>query len=107
MPWHKPVLEDFGRPVSGSLANVIRLFKQAVTCQVTAGDADERAHHGVPLRVWQRGYYEHIVRNDDELAKIREYIRTNPLRWASGRYNPERGVLVRDETGCALPWEKM
>ncbi|HEY4683518.1 MAG TPA: transposase [Candidatus Acidoferrales bacterium] len=32
-------------------------------------------------RVWQRNYYEHIVRNEDELNKIREYIATNPLRW--------------------------
>ncbi len=34
-------------------------------------------------RVWQRNYYEHIVRNEDELNKIREYIGTNPLRWGS------------------------
>jgi putative transposase len=33
--------------------------------------------------VWQRNYYEHIIRNEDELRNIREYIRTNPLRWAS------------------------
>jgi REP element-mobilizing transposase RayT len=33
--------------------------------------------------LWQRDFYDHIVRNEDELSKIREYIRTNPLRWAS------------------------
>src|SRR5487761_912951 len=33
------------------------------------------------LAVWQRNYYEHVVRNDDELNKIRDYIATNPLRW--------------------------
>jgi REP element-mobilizing transposase RayT len=37
--------------------------------------------------LWQRNYYEHIVRNDDELNKIREYIRTNPLRWGSDPEN--------------------
>ena len=33
--------------------------------------------------LWQRDFYEHIIRNEDELNKIREYIRTNPLRWVS------------------------
>jgi len=31
--------------------------------------------------LWQRDFYDHIIRNEDELNKIREYIRTNPLRW--------------------------
>ena len=42
-------------------------------------------------RVWQRNYYEHVIRNEDELGKIREYIATNPLRWAWDRENPEAG----------------
>ncbi len=58
-----------------------------------------------PGTVWQRNYYEHIIRNEDELNKIREYIRTNPLRWACDRYNPDRGVLVMDETGAPTMWE--
>jgi len=33
--------------------------------------------------LWQRDFYDHIIRNEDELEKIREYIRTNPLKWAS------------------------
>jgi REP element-mobilizing transposase RayT len=31
-------------------------------------------------KLWQRNYYEHIIRND-ELLRIREYIRLNPLKW--------------------------
>jgi REP element-mobilizing transposase RayT len=34
-------------------------------------------------QLWQRDFYDHIIRNEDELNKIREYIRTNPLRWGS------------------------
>ncbi len=41
-------------------------------------------------RFWQRNYYEHIIRNEDDLNKIREYIRNNPLRWDFDRENPER-----------------
>jgi REP element-mobilizing transposase RayT len=38
--------------------------------------------------VWQRNYYEHVIRRDESLAKIREYIETNPLRWALDKENP-------------------
>jgi hypothetical protein len=37
---------------------------------------------GTPgLPVWQRNYYEHIVRNEAELERIRDYIRANPAKW--------------------------
>lgn len=37
---------------------------------------------GTPaMAVWQRNYWEHIIRNDTELARIRGYIRNNPMRW--------------------------
>lgn len=37
--------------------------------------------------IWQRNYYEHIIRNETELNKIREYIQTNPQRWERDRNN--------------------
>ena len=40
---------------------------------------------GVP--VWQRNYYEHIVRDGDALHRIREYIRHNPAQWTLDDYN--------------------
>lgn len=43
---------------------------------------------GRPL--WQRNYYEHIIRNEAALDRIREYIATNPVRWALDRENPRR-----------------
>jgi REP element-mobilizing transposase RayT len=39
-------------------------------------------------RLWQRNYYEHIVRDDNEMSRIREYIRGNPARWATDKDNP-------------------
>ena len=38
------------------------------------------------MRFWQRNYYEHIIRNENELAHIREYIRLNPAKWLEDRY---------------------
>ena len=49
-------------------------------------------------RFWQRNYYEHIIRNENELAKIREYIQNNPLKWSLDRENPDRiGVDVLED----------
>jgi len=42
---------------------------------------------GQPL--WQRNYYEHIIREDKSLNRIREYIVSNPLSWHLDRENPE------------------
>ncbi|MGC8950794.1 MAG: transposase, partial [Chloroflexus sp.] len=39
--------------------------------------------------VWQRNYYEHIIRNDESLNRIRDYIITNPVRWHLDRENPD------------------
>ena len=36
--------------------------------------------------VWQRNYYEHIVRNEKEYQKILEYIKNNPMNWEKDKY---------------------
>jgi len=40
------------------------------------------------VTVWQRNYYEHIIRNEESLHRIREYIVNNPLQWEFDRENP-------------------
>jgi len=40
------------------------------------------------VTVWQRNYYEHIIRNEESLNRIREYIVNNPSRWEIDRGNP-------------------
>ena len=41
-----------------------------------------------PGRLWQRNYYERVIRNDDELCDTREYIANNPATWAEDEENP-------------------
>jgi REP element-mobilizing transposase RayT len=41
------------------------------------------------VSVWQRGYYERIIRNQNELKRIREYIINNPLHWDNDEYNKQ------------------
>jgi REP element-mobilizing transposase RayT len=42
-----------------------------------------------PGKLWQRNYFERVIRNEEELNNIREYIVTNPARWMIDRENPE------------------
>ncbi len=96
-PWRVPMAARkaaFGKPVPGSLATIVGLFKQAVTSKARAHvgtpHPDVGVRHGVPLQVWQKNYYEHIIRNEGELHRIREYICSNPLRWPYDNENPAR-----------------
>ena len=38
--------------------------------------------------VWQRNYYEHVIRTDQELGHIHQYITANVANWASDEENP-------------------
>jgi REP element-mobilizing transposase RayT len=40
------------------------------------------------IQVWQRDYYEHVIRSESDLHRIREYINRNPLHWALDEENP-------------------
>jgi putative transposase len=44
---------------------------------------------GGDLFRWQRSYHDHIIRDDADLARIREYIGNNPVNWASDEENPD------------------
>jgi hypothetical protein len=47
--------------------------------------------------VWQRNYFEHVVRRGEALDPIRRYIANNPLAWPADEENPERWVLVSSD----------
>jgi len=40
--------------------------------------------------VWQRNYYEHVIRDDANLDRVRAYIDANPSRWVEDEENPAR-----------------
>ena len=40
-------------------------------------------------KLWQRNYYEHIIRNQDAMDKIRQYIVNNPLSWSIDQLHPD------------------
>jgi REP-associated tyrosine transposase len=65
-----------------ALPEIVRAFKSLSARRINA----IRNATGRPL--WQRGYYEHIIRNEISLAEIRDYIAGNPAQWAADRNNP-------------------
>ena len=66
-------------PQRRTLSVVIRTYKAAVTTLC------RRAGHDF---AWQRNYFEHVVRDEDDLSRIRRYIRDNPLCWDLDENNP-------------------
>jgi len=79
-----PTFQQFGKPVAESLPTIIGAFKSAVARRINTS-------LGTPgISMWQRNYYEHIIRNEASLNRIREYIINNPLSWESDQENPER-----------------
>ena len=71
-------------PPSCSLGSIVGNFKSVTTRRINR----IRKTPGVP--VWQRSYYERVIRNERELNAVRQYIRENPARWAEDRENPDR-----------------
>jgi putative transposase len=67
---------QFGNPTVGSVATIIRSFKAAVTKEVRRVACDR------DVVLWQRDYYEHIIRGESELNAARDYIRRNPVNWS-------------------------
>ena len=75
-----------GGVVGLSLPDVVHRFKSFTTARYRHGVQND-GWTPFPGRLWQRNYYEHIIRNDDELSHIRQYIAGNPARWAMDRYH--------------------
>ncbi|MEW6440323.1 MAG: transposase [bacterium] len=79
-----------------TFADVVRAFKS-----ISAIRTNRFLGRTGPL--WQRGYFEHIIRHEDALQRIREYVADNPLRWNSDPENPTRTGASSNRK--AEPWE--
>ena len=102
---HASPLRNGPRP--GSLGAIVGSFKSAVTRRIN------QTCHSLGATVWQRNYYEHIIRDEASLHGIREYIANNPLQWALDRENPTnetgRGIVGARHAsplpGASPTWE--
>ena len=74
--------------VAPTLGDVVGAYKSIVTVEYARGVRANgwRRFRG---RLWQRNYYEHVIRDERELHLAREYIVNNPLQWSLDRENPD------------------
>ena len=77
-----PLQRNFGDMPASAIPTIVRSFKSAVTKRIN----QLRDNQGAP--VWQRNYYEHVIRNENEYKQIAEYIVDNPRKWQEDSLNP-------------------
>ncbi|WP_298482655.1 transposase [uncultured Chloroflexus sp.] len=70
--------------VAPTIGDIVGAFKSITTVAYIRG-VKQSGWPPFRGRVWQRNYYEHIIRNEESLNRIRQYIADNPLRWAFDR----------------------
>ncbi|RYX84163.1 transposase [bacterium] len=74
-------LRLFGSPQSGSISTIIGSFKSSVTRKIG------EARH-CPTKVWQERFWDHIIRDEHDLQRQREYIFNNPANWDTDELHP-------------------
>ena len=69
-------------PLQPTLGQIVAYYKYQTTKAINL-------MRGTPgAKFWQRNYWEHVIRNDAEMNRIREYIETNPERWSDDQLHP-------------------
>ncbi|HAJ62336.1 MAG TPA: transposase, partial [Cyanobacteria bacterium UBA8543] len=66
-----------------SLSSFVSGFKSATTRRINL------TRNAPGTSVWQRNYYDHIIRNESSLQNIRQYICNNPLSWEVDQLHPD------------------
>ena len=78
--------ERFQKPVKGSIPTIVRTFKAAVVRQA-------KREFGINgTAIWQRNYFERVLRDGKEYADASRYILENPQRWNSDKENQNRRI---------------
>jgi len=81
-----------GAHAGAPLPRIVQWFKTMTTNEYIR-KVRENGWIPFPGRLWQRNYYEHVIRNEKALNGIREYIGANPSRWEDDPENPNRRMV--------------
>ena len=71
----------FGDAIAGSISTIIGSFKSATSRNIN------KLQRNTGATVWERNYYEHIIRNQEAQIDIQKYILNNPKSWESDRFH--------------------
>jgi putative transposase len=67
-------------PKRHALPEIVRAFKSFSSRRIN------QRRNRLGVRLWQRGYYDHVARSERDLERIRIYIQDNPARWTLDEY---------------------
>ena len=78
---------DMGAHTGAPLQKIVQWLKTMTTNEylklIKAGISQN-----MNSKLWQRGYFEHVIRNEKDLSAVRQYINDNPLKWQFDSENP-------------------
>lgn len=77
---HSDNLRLFGNPPAKALSSIVGSYKSAVSKEANSQLRKKES------TLWQRNYYEHVIRDEADLNRIREYVLTNPSKWIEDKY---------------------
>jgi REP element-mobilizing transposase RayT len=76
------------------LSDVVHRFKSLTTNKYITGVKQNR-WKPYNDKLWQRNYYEHVIRNEIDLSETREYIVNDPKKWHLDKYSPDNPETQR------------
>ena len=86
------------------LGRLIGVFKTVTTNEINESMAI------IGNKIWQRNFWEHIIRNEHELNLIRAYIRNNPAQWLKDTFNSKQNTSasskINSTSGGSLNWNR-
>lgn len=82
---------------TGSLGRIIQAFKSITTHEYTI-NVKQNGWKPFPGKLWHRNYWEHIVRDENELNRIRQYIQNNPVKWQLDKLNYKNGNIAKEDS---------
>ena len=72
-----------GEVSSPALSKIMAYFKYQSTKHIN------QHHNTLGTRIWQRNYHDHIIRDDKDLQRLRQYIQDNPMKWELDQLHPD------------------
>ncbi len=66
-----------------TLGKIVAYFKYQSTKHIN------QKHNTPGTRIWQRNYHDHIIRDDNDLQRLRQYIQNNPMKWELDKFHPD------------------
>jgi REP element-mobilizing transposase RayT len=81
----RPPYDLHNQLFNAPIANLVDWYKTMTTNEYIHG-VKQHGWKRFNGRLWQRNYYEHIIRSDEDYDRIADYIRNNPLKWTEDRF---------------------